>query len=198
MKNIKLLGDRIVVKQDDPDSVTKTGFVLPKTAQKQIMFGEVLAVGEGRWIERLGKVFRQKMVIKKKDKVIYPRYTGMNFKEATLILRQRDIICIVKKNNELFPLEDRVVVKPGKQITETNTGLLLPAQVKERPNEGKVIAVGLGKTLENDLRLPLDIKIGDEVIYSKFGGVEIKVDDEPYMVLFEHEILGVKEGKDCR
>ena len=188
MKNIELLGDRLVIKQDEPDATTKLGIILPKTAEKQIMSGVVLSVGSGRWVGRGDKAIRQEMVIKEGDKVLFPRYTGMNFKESTLILRQRDIICVMK-DKDIFPIGDRVVVKPGEVMTETNSGLVLPDSAKEKPHEGEVIATGPGKTLENDLKLPLEVKVGDTVIYSKFGGVEIKVDDEPYMVLQEHEIL---------
>ena len=90
------------------------------------------------------------------------------------------------------PLADRVVVKPIERETVSKGGVVLPDTVKEKPQEGKVIAVGDGKISDDGKRIPLDVKVDDTVIYSKYGGTEIKVNDEDVMILRESDILAKK------
>ena len=90
------------------------------------------------------------------------------------------------------PLADRVVVKPIERETVSKGGVVLPDTVKEKPQEGKVIAVGDGKISDDGKRIPLDVKVDDIVIYSKYGGTEIKVNDEDVMILRESDILAKK------
>ncbi len=90
------------------------------------------------------------------------------------------------------PLGDRVVVKPGSGEEKTKGGIVLPDTAKERPQEGEVVAVGTGATLENGQKRPLEVKVGDKVIYAKYGGTEIKIDGEEYLILRESDILAVK------
>ncbi|HHV62035.1 MAG TPA: co-chaperone GroES [Firmicutes bacterium] len=90
------------------------------------------------------------------------------------------------------PLEDRVVVKASTQEERTKGGIVLPDTAKERPQEGEVIAVGPGKLLENGQRAPMDVKPGDKVIYAKYGGTEIKIDGEEYLILRQSDILAIK------
>jgi len=90
------------------------------------------------------------------------------------------------------PLEDRVVVKPSTEEERTKGGIVLPDTAKERPQEGEVIAVGPGKLLENGERAPMDVKPGDKVIFAKYGGTEIKIDGEEYMILRQSDILAIK------
>ena len=90
------------------------------------------------------------------------------------------------------PLADRVLVKPIERETVSKGGIVLPDTVKEKPQEGKVIAVGDGKLSDDGKRVPLDVKVGDVVIYSKYGGTEIKVDEEELMILRESDILAKK------
>jgi len=81
------------------------------------------------------------------------------------------------------PLGDRVVVKALAQEEKTKSGIVLPDTAKEKPQQGEVIAVGPGKILENGQRVPLDVKVGDKVIYSKYAGTEIKVDGQEVLIL---------------
>jgi chaperonin GroES len=90
------------------------------------------------------------------------------------------------------PLEDRVVVKPSTEEERTKGGIVLPDTAKERPQEGEVIAVGPGKLLESGERAPMDVKPGDKVIFAKYGGTEIKIDGEEYMILRQSDILAIK------
>ena len=87
------------------------------------------------------------------------------------------------------PLADRVVVKPIEQEETTKSGIVLPDTAKEKPQEGEVVAVGPGRTTDEGKKIPLDLKVGDKVIYSKFGGTEYKEDDEEYLILRESDIL---------
>ena len=87
------------------------------------------------------------------------------------------------------PLADRVVVKPIEREETTRSGIVLPDTAKEKPQEGKVVAVGPGRTTDEGKKVPMDVKVGDEVIYSKFGGTEYKEEDEEYLILRESDIL---------
>jgi len=92
----------------------------------------------------------------------------------------------------LKPLADRVVVKPSEKERVSKGGIVLPDTVKEKPQEGEVIAVGDGRLSEDGKRLPMDVKVGDIVIYAKYGGTEIKIEDEEFMILRESDILAKK------
>lgn len=92
------------------------------------------------------------------------------------------------------PLGDRVVVKPLPMEERTKGGIVLPDTAKEKPQKGEVVAVGAGRLLESGNRVPIDLKVGDMVLYSKYAGNEVKIDDEEYLILrAEMDILGVLE-----
>ena len=93
---------------------------------------------------------------------------------------------------KLQPLADRVVVKPIEKEEKTKSGIYLPDTVKEKPQEGEVVAVGPGRLSEDGKRVAMDVKVGDRVLYAKYGGTEIKVDDEELMILRESDILAKK------
>ena len=93
---------------------------------------------------------------------------------------------------KLQPLADRVVVKPIEREEVTKGGIVLPDTVKEKPQEGKVIFVGPGRLSEDGKRIAMDVKVGDRIIYSKYGGTEITIDDEELIVLRESDILAKK------
>jgi chaperonin GroES len=88
------------------------------------------------------------------------------------------------------PLEDRIVVKPLEAEQTTASGLVIPDTAKEKPQEGEVIAVGPGR-FEDGNRVPLDVKVGDTVIYSKYGGTEVKVGGEDYLILSARDVLAI-------
>ena len=94
-------------------------------------------------------------------------------------------------NNKLTPIGDRVVVKPEPEEVKTKSGIVLPDSAKEKPQEGTVVAVGSGK-LEDGKKVALEVKVGDKVIYSKYGGTEIKLDGEELMILSEKDILAIR------
>jgi chaperonin GroES len=93
---------------------------------------------------------------------------------------------------KLQPLGDRLVVRPMEREGKTKTGIYLPDTAKEKPMEGKVIAVGPGRLTEDGKRVPMDLKVGDIVIYAKYGGTEIKVEDEELIILSEKDVLAKK------
>ena len=93
---------------------------------------------------------------------------------------------------KLEPMADRLVVKPIEKEEVTKSGLVLPDTAKEKPQEGEVLAVGPGRMSDDGNRIAMDVKVGDIVIYAKYGGTEIKVDDEELMILRESDILAKK------
>jgi chaperonin GroES len=93
----------------------------------------------------------------------------------------------------LKPLADRVIIEVLAKEEKTKSGIVLPDSAKEKPQEGKIIAVGSGKVLETGQRIPLDVKAGDKVIFSKYAGTEVKVDEKEYLILSERDILAVVE-----
>lgn len=93
---------------------------------------------------------------------------------------------------KLQPLADRLVVKPIEREEVTKGGIVLPDTVKERPQEGEVIAVGPGRKSEDGKLIPMEVKVGDVVIYARYGGTEIKIEDEEVIILRESDILAKK------
>ncbi len=89
---------------------------------------------------------------------------------------------------KVTPLADRVVVQPIKQEEVTKGGILLPDTAKEKPQEGKVVAVGAGRIGEDGKRIPMEVSVGDTVIYAKYAGTEWKYDNEEYLILRESDI----------
>jgi len=93
---------------------------------------------------------------------------------------------------KIKPLADRLVVKPIEREEVTKGGIVLPDTAKEKPQEGEVLAVGPGRLSEDGKRIAMDIKVGDIVIYTKYGGTEYKIDDEEVIILRESDILAKK------
>ena len=93
---------------------------------------------------------------------------------------------------KLQPLADRVLVKPIEKEEKTKSGIYLPDTAKEKPQEGEVIAVGPGKIADDGKRIVMDLKVGDTVIYAKYGGTEIKIDEDELIILRESDILAKK------
>ncbi len=92
------------------------------------------------------------------------------------------------------PLHDRVVIKRFEEEEEIRGGIIIPDTAKEKPQQGEVIAAGDGRILEDGTRIPLDVKVGDRVLFGKYSGTEIKLDDEELLIMRENEILGVVEA----
>jgi len=101
--------------------------------------------------------------------------------------RRRKTIAVAIK-----PLEDRIVVKTSQAEQKTASGLVIPDTAQEKPQEGTVVAVGPGR-FDDGVRVPMDIKVGDVVLYSKYGGTEVKYNNEEYLVLSARDILAVIE-----
>ncbi len=95
---------------------------------------------------------------------------------------------------KLQPLADRVVVKPIEREEVTKGGIVLPDTAKEKPQEGKIIAVGPGRLSDDGKRIAMDVKVGDVVLYAKYGGTEVKIEGEELVILRESDILA-KRGK---
>jgi chaperonin GroES len=93
------------------------------------------------------------------------------------------------------PLHDRILIKRIEEKETAKGGIIIPDSAKEKQQEGEVIAVGNGKKTEDGKILPLDVKAGDRILFGKYSGTEIKVDNEDYLILKEEDVLGVVEGK---
>ena len=92
------------------------------------------------------------------------------------------------------PLHDRIVVKRLEEKENMQGGLYIPDSAKEKPQEGEVVAVGKGKRLEDGKVVPLDVKVGDRILFGKYSGSDIKLDGEEYLIMREDEVLGIMEG----
>lgn len=92
---------------------------------------------------------------------------------------------------EIRPLGDRVVVKVVEEEEKTKGGIILPDTAKEKPQQGKVLAVGLGDILDSGERKPMDVAVGDTVIFSKYAGTEIKLEEQDYLILRQSDILAI-------
>jgi chaperonin GroES len=96
---------------------------------------------------------------------------------------------------KIRPLQDRVIVKRLEEAVEkTKGGIIIPDTAKEKPQHGKVIAVGKGKLNDDGKLTPLDVKVGDKILFGKYSGSEIKIDGEEHLIMREEDILGVVEG----
>ncbi len=95
---------------------------------------------------------------------------------------------------KIRPLQDRIIVKRVQEEEKTKGGIIIPDTAKEKPIEGKVIAVGNGKVQEDGKVRPLDVKAGDRILFSKYAGTEIKIDGEEHLIMREEDILGLIEG----
>ena len=93
------------------------------------------------------------------------------------------------------PLHDRILIKRIEEKETAKGGIIIPDSAKEKQQEGEVIAVGNGKKTEEGKLIPLDVKAGDRILFGKYSGTEIKIDNEDFLILKEEEVLGVIEGK---
>ncbi|NLW55728.1 MAG: co-chaperone GroES [Firmicutes bacterium] len=89
------------------------------------------------------------------------------------------------------PLGERIVIKVMESEEKTKSGIVLPDTAKEKPQQGEVVAIGSGKTLDNGQKVPLELKVGDRVLFAKYAGTEVKLDGEEYMVMKESDVLAI-------
>ena len=94
---------------------------------------------------------------------------------------------------KLRPMGDRIVVKALARETVTKSGIVLPDTAKEKPQEGEVLAIGPGKVLDNGKRTPLEVQVGQRVLFAKYAGTEVKVDGEEYLIMRESDVMGIIE-----
>ncbi|NLH49354.1 MAG: co-chaperone GroES [Myxococcales bacterium] len=94
---------------------------------------------------------------------------------------------------KIRPLHDRVILKRLEEETVSKGGIIIPDSAKEKPAQGKVIAVGTGKVLENGTKIEMNVKVNDRVLFSKYAGTEVKIEGEEYLIMREDDLLGVIE-----
>jgi chaperonin GroES len=92
---------------------------------------------------------------------------------------------------KLKPLQDRILVQRVAEEEKTKGGIIIPDTAKEKPIEGKVIAVGAGRVGEDGKRIPLEVKAGDKILFGKYGGTEVKISGEEYLIMREDDVLGI-------
>jgi len=102
---------------------------------------------------------------------------------------------VAKTTLKVRPLHDRIIVRRLEESEQRVGGIIIPDTAKEKPQQGKVIAVGKGKVEKDGKVIPLDVKAGDTILFGKYSGQEIKLDGEEYLIMREEEVLGVIEGK---
>jgi chaperonin GroES len=112
---------------------------------------------------------------------------GLNSPPITAKLERRSSM-------NIRPLHDRIIVERLEEETKTAGGLIIPDTAKEKPQQGKVIAVGKGKKTEDGKILPLDVKVGDKILFGKYAGTEIKIEGQEFLMMREDDVLGVVEG----
>ena len=95
--------------------------------------------------------------------------------------------------NKIRPLHDRILVKREEEQETRRGGIIIPDTAKEKPQEGKVVAVGSGKISEDGKRIPLDVKAGDKILFGKYSGSEVKIEDDEYLILREEDVLAILE-----
>src|SRR3954453_8556098 len=98
---------------------------------------------------------------------------------------------------KIRPLYDRILVKRSEETEGARNGIIIPDSAKEKPQEGDVVAVGLGKRLENGQLLPLEVKAGDRILFGKYSGSETKMDGAEYTIMREDDILAARGSSDC-
>jgi chaperonin GroES len=94
---------------------------------------------------------------------------------------------------KIRPLHDRILIKRMEEQETRRGGIIIPDTAKEKPQEGKVVAVGNGKVLDDGKRLPLDVKAGDKILFGKYSGNEVKIEDEEYLIIREEDVLAILE-----
>jgi len=101
---------------------------------------------------------------------------------------------MTEESMKIRPLNDRILVKRLEQESTSAGGIIIPDSAKEKPAEGEIVAVGNGKLNDNGERVALEVKAGDRVLFSKYGGTDVKFDGEEYLIMREDDILGILEG----
>ncbi len=98
-----------------------------------------------------------------------------------------------EKKFKIRPLQDRILIKRLNEEEKTKGGIIIPDTAKEKPQEGKVVAIGKGKVLEDGKVVPLEVRVGDKILFSKYSGNEVKIEGEEHLILKEEDILGIIE-----
>ncbi len=96
---------------------------------------------------------------------------------------------------KIQPLGDRVLVRPVEKEKQERSGIIIPDTAKEKPQEGEIVAVGKGKVSDEGKLIPMDVKAGDRILYGKYSGTEIKIDDTEYLIMHQDDILGILQSK---
>eukprot|EP00245_Coleochaete_scutata_P015921 TRINITY_DN725_c0_g1_i1.p1 TRINITY_DN725_c0_g1~~TRINITY_DN725_c0_g1_i1.p1 ORF type:complete len:252 (+),score=74.34 TRINITY_DN725_c0_g1_i1:145-900(+) len=192
-KTMQPLADRVLVKIQQVEEKTTGGLFLPTTTQSKPNSGEVVNVGEGRSIGDKNIP----IALQTGDKVVYSKYAGteVEFDNADhVLLKEEDVIGLLATDDvkDLKPLSDRVLVKVAEAEEKTAGGVLLTDSAKEKPVFGTIVAVGPGPLGEDGSRRPLDVSVGNVVLYAKYAGTDFKSKNgTQYVVLRASDLMAV-------
>jgi chaperonin GroES len=175
------VGDRVFVKAMEAENRSVGGILLPASSQGKSNQGEVTAAGSTKGV-KVG------------DKIIYSKYAGTEIElqgTSHMLLKEDDVIGLMPGSDvsQLQPLQDRVLIQVMEADDTTSGGLLLTEGAKEKPNIGKVVAVGPGKEVEDGEKIVPGVAVGDTVLYSKYSGTEFQGGDKEYIVVRDADIM---------
>ena len=169
--NLKPLSDRLIVEVLDEEEITTSGIVLPDTAKESVLTSEERAHGLGSPKRREPSRFAREEDFRRRPEARNHRFQS---EEALMNLQ---------------PLGDRLIVEVLEEEETTTSGIVLPDTAKEKPQRGRVLAVGPGSRDDKGNFVPMDLADGDEVVFSKYGGTEIKLGADEVLILRESDVL---------
>src|SRR5207248_351103 len=168
------LHDRVVIERIDAEAKTAGGIIIPDTAQEKPQQGKVIAVGPGGRDES-GKLIP--IDVRVGDRILFGKWSGTEVKiddVEYLIMKESDIMGVLVEAE-----------------AKTAGGIIIPDTAQEKPQQGKVIAVGPGGRDESGKLIPIDVRVGDRILFGKWSGTEVKIDDVEYLIMKESDIMGV-------
>eukprot|EP00244_Chara_vulgaris_P000681 TRINITY_DN11126_c0_g1_i4.p1 TRINITY_DN11126_c0_g1~~TRINITY_DN11126_c0_g1_i4.p1 ORF type:complete len:268 (-),score=53.49 TRINITY_DN11126_c0_g1_i4:461-1264(-) len=192
-KTLTPMGDRILVKVKSAEEKSIGGILLPSSVQSKPTGGEVVAVGDGRLVGDK----KVPVSIESGTNVVYAKYAGSELEfdgQDHVLVKEDEVVGVMASDDvkDMKPLGDRVLIKLAQAEEKTAGGVLLTESTKEKPSIGKVVAVGPGHIGEDGSRRPLDVAVGDNVMYSKYAGQEYKsVDGTQYVVVRAGDIMAL-------
>lgn len=185
--NIKLIGNRVLIKITEVSDKTSGGIIIPEFAKEKPTEGIVVVVGDGEK--------EKPMVVKENDRVFFSLHSGTEVTiddiKGYVIMREPDVTLIVD-GDKITPIGDRILVEMNQDNGETKTsgGIIIPETArKEREPQGKVVAVGGGNDKE-----PLSVKIGDTIFFGRFAGSEMKIKGKDFMIIRESDVFLITNG----
>lgn len=180
-------GQNILVKIAQAAETTSGGLILSSTAKEKPTYGEAVEVGPGRYF---GNGIQIPMMVNKGDVVLYGKYGGTDVEydgEKHVIVTQDDILCKLSAGEYLAkscePIYDRVLVKVEEAADETSSGIIISKTAQQKSTHGSIVAMGVGRFMENGETEPAAFGVGDTVLYGQYAGTEVEFEGVDYMLI---------------